>query len=175
MIVVNHFHFECGGSGRVSCKVCQQRGHVQCKTCHGKGLLKHWMQVHIKYKVDVSNFITIREGLKLSCLSEATGIIKNQKKTIASVEKVAPIAFEFDEDILRTAKSLVSAELAKKGNSRQILKVYQEVKLIPVVRVNYKNKKSSRLGHFFIYGREKRVYYPAGSRYLFSNSKCSIM
>jgi len=165
----------CVGAGRTSCNGngCRM-GQVQCDVCCGQAQLKFWMVLHVEYTNDVEFFVTRREILKPKHFNKVTGISRIDQTITTGIDNLAPIAYKFDKEICSVANRCVRAQLARVGNTRKILKIRQQVKMIPVVRVHYKSEKTGAYGYFFIYGNEQRVRFPAECRYSFSESKCSI-
>lgn len=142
----------CSGTGRKRCWKCSGTGQVKCAQCNGHGRVKCCKIVIVTWKSHPDDYVSNTSSLPIDLIGKVTG----NKMLFEEHERVTPIVNAPHESI-----NIVSAQLIEEHRvsfpQELILKQRHVLRVVPVTRVKYQWK--NKEGEFYVYGRERKVYF----------------
>uniref|UniRef100_T2M2I1 Uncharacterized protein C3orf32 n=1 Tax=Hydra vulgaris TaxID=6087 RepID=T2M2I1_HYDVU len=144
-----HCHF-CNG-GKVNCTDCSSSGRASCKLCRGKGKVKMYLRLTVKWKTLKSQKIIDNLELPSKCINKVSGVIIFQEQS----DRVYPLV-DFPVDTVRTMSQKTIENHLKLLSYARIIKQRHFVYEIPVYEVHSVWRRKDL--KYWIYGNENDVY-----------------
>ncbi|XP_024072881.1 protein SSUH2 homolog [Terrapene carolina triunguis] len=143
----------CRGSGRSRCNSCSGSGHKTCLTCAGKGQLLYYIELQVKWKNNIFEYVADqRSGFPADLFKEVTG----QKMFVDEQSMVYPVVNFPDPSISQASQNALVQHHTQFASTSRVLRQRQTIELIPLTKVEYEwqGKRYS----YYVYGDENRVY-----------------
>ncbi|XP_043374187.1 protein SSUH2 homolog isoform X4 [Dermochelys coriacea] len=143
----------CSGSGRSRCNSCSGSGHKTCITCAGKGQLLYYIELQVKWKNNIFEYVADqRSGFPADLFKEVTG----QKMFVDEQSMVYPVVNFPDPSISQASQNAVVQHHTQFASTSRVLRQRQTIELIPLTKVEYDWQ--GKWYSYYVYGDENRVY-----------------
>ncbi|KAF5916865.1 hypothetical protein HPG69_008315 [Diceros bicornis minor] len=143
----------CTGAGRRRCSTCLGRGSRTCATCKGEKKLLHFVQLVIRWKNSLFEFVSEQQ---LNCPRELLAKAKGENVFKDENTMVYPIVdFPLREICLASRRGITEHSAALASRAR-VLQQRQTIELIPLTEVHYWYQGKTSV--YYIYGTDHRVY-----------------
>jgi hypothetical protein len=155
----------CSGSGRVTCSDCAGSGRITCPTCDGATRVKHYLQLHVGWKTQVSDHVVEKTDLPDDLVTGAIGICIHSEED----DRLEPmIGSGGGRGPYREGGGRVNAEVNEAANrliqshrfpgGTKLLRQALVVRAVPVYEARYRWGKEVR--RFWVYGTDEQVHAP---------------
>ncbi|KAL3081550.1 hypothetical protein niasHT_037272 [Heterodera trifolii] len=152
----------CHGRGIRDCQHCKGQGKKHCLTCGGNGQVHVYTKLKVVFSVECTDYYSAC-GVPEVLLRQASGeLIFSETRPY-----VQPIKRDGLTEINDVSRRFCAAHLKKLLDSCRVLKQRHCVESIEVAKVRF--RLGSKMGHFFVYGRQRLCYIPEGP------TRCSVM